>query len=239
MSADVERQAAAAGRHLFVRELRSVIVFWVVFVIGVALIAAAIATLGTITSSVWEKATQAPRWFSGVWGIYQTAVYLPLFIAHGYTRREFAGQVVRVAGGYAVVLSVLITAGFALEWAAYRMLGWPQVIEDGHLFFSAPTELHLVLVQYVFTFFAWIAVGALVGAAFYRYRQGGWLTVPIAFAALSLVENVLGADSVLYVGVELTLTAPTALAVYSVIVAGALSATWFLISDLPMRTTHS
>lgn len=257
MSANASSERAAMTRYLLVTELRILVKIWFFYVIVVALIGVAIATLGTgtIPSSVWEKAVQAPRWFAAIWGVYQTAVYLPLFIAHGHTRHEFAGQVIRVAPVYGVALATLITVGFALEWPVYGLLGWPHVLDETHLLFERPTQLPLILVHYALVSCGWIAVGAAVGAAFYRYRQRALLAVPVALAALVLIESTLGSGSALRwllasIGIpppgrlpqadaELTLAIPAAIAAYAPVVAAGLWATWLLIRDLPMRTKHN
>lgn len=257
MSASASGKPPAVARYLLVTDLRGLVNIWLFYVIVVALIGVAIATLGTgtIPSSVWEKSTQPPRWFAAIWGVYQTAVYLPLFIAHGYTRREFAGQVLRVAPVYGVALATLITVGFALEWPVYGLLGWPHVLDETHLLFETPTQLPLILVHYALVFCSWIAVGAAVGAAFYRYRQRALLAVPAALAALVLIESALGSGSAWLwllgaIGIpppgrlpqadaEPTLAIPTAIAAYVPVVAAGLWATWLLIRDLPMRTKHN
>jgi hypothetical protein len=248
-------KSAQRGRsvngYLLRSELKFVFRLWLFYVAGVAVFAAtAIAVFGASTGSVWERALQAPLWFAFAWGIYQTAVYLPLFIAHGHTRRAFASHCVRLTSVYAAALAALITAGFALEWAVFRVLGWPQIFEDRYLLFGAPTDLGSIFVHFWLVLLMWITTGALIGAAFYRFRLLGLLFVPVALALLGLVESVAGSARLILrfarsfgvqvapltrIGEEAMLAWPAAATLYVLLLAAGLALTWLLIRDVPMR----
>jgi hypothetical protein len=251
MSSETAQSAHAARRHILVSELRFVVPLWLVYATVVVVIAAIIVSFGLRPGSVWEKATAAPRWFALVWGIYQTAIFLPLFIAHGYARHEFARHFTRITPIYSAVLAALMTLGFGIEALAYRALGWPHALDETYLLFDAPIQFPLVFVHYALMFFAWIGVGALAGAAFYRWRQWALPVVPLVLAALLIIESVLGSGRALLrvlaatgipapglarAGAELTLAIPVAITVYTLVVATALVAPWLLIRDLPMRS---
>lgn len=241
MSAETKVQAAKAARFYLRGELRFVVALWVFLVVCVVLFTgfAHYFAINGIDSSIWEQATQAPRWFLGTWGIYQSAVYLPIFIAHGYTRREFAREVAFVAAVYAIVVAALTTLGFALEWLAYRAFGWPQTLDNTYLLFSAPTQYPLILVHYTLAFFIWITIGAAVGAAFYRFRQWAMLTVPVALFALVFIETALTWSRLLLPDPAFPLSVGNGLAVYITVLLIGLSIVWMLTRDMPMRTKHN
>ncbi len=110
-----------------------------------------VASFRPIDVSGWEIASQPPRWFVAAMGVYLTAVYLPLYIAHGFTRRESARQLAVAAAGTVVLLAALMTLGYAIERVVYRRAGWPQVLLQSHLF-DHPNDDPLILLEFLLLF---------------------------------------------------------------------------------------
>lgn len=195
-----------------------------------------------IRISGWEVGTQLVRWFGAI-GVYTTAIYLPLCVAYGRTRREVAVDSAIFAGVYAALVGVLITVGFALEALIYRRAGWSQLLSNVHLF-DAPDQYHLVLFEHVVVLSVWVAAGAMLGAAFYRSDGLGMVSIPVGLAAVILTEVGTGPG---YLGpppppllelggLELGTFSPLAAAATALLCCGVLAAiTWLIVRDLPIR----
>ncbi|HEX2052639.1 MAG TPA: hypothetical protein VHJ78_02790 [Actinomycetota bacterium] len=230
-------------RHRISIEGRGTFVLWIPFVLLAAAVTGLIATFSEITTSGWEKWTQLPRWYAGAIGFYMTWMYLPVYIAHGRTRREF----VREAPGAIIVLSgilaALVAAGFAIEAVAYRAAGWPQTLTSTHLF-SSPTDFALILVEYWLAFLVWIVAGTFLGAAFYRQPGFGLLLVPVALMLVTVMEAALGDDgtiSALPPVIQLFDLTPQGASLFRALGTAAVCTvigyglTWSLARELPMR----
>ncbi|MEX0789166.1 MAG: hypothetical protein WD178_00150, partial [Actinomycetota bacterium] len=182
------------ARHRIKIDVPGSVWLWGLFVLFVAAVMGAVAFFTEISTSGWEKATQLPRWYAGAIGVYMTALYLPVYIAHGRTRRKFLRQTPAAIAVNTTVLAALMTAGFAIEYAAYRLAGWPQTLSSTHLF-NSPTEYGLVFVEFWLAFVVWMIAGALLGASFYRNPGLGFLMLPVALLAVALVEGSLGGNA--------------------------------------------
>lgn len=167
---------------------------WGVFVLFVAVVIGIVAFFGEIRTSGWEKATQLPRWYAGAVGVYMTALYLPVYIAHGRTRREFIRQAPAAIAAITTILAALMTLGFAIEYVAYRMAGWPQTLSSTHLF-ETPTQFGLVFLEFWLAFVVWMVAGTFLGASFYRNPGLGFLLLAAALALVSLIEGSLGGNA--------------------------------------------
>jgi hypothetical protein len=73
-----------------------------------------IAVSGNLTQSVWEQAIQVIRWYSLFVGVTLVREHLPLYIAHGQTRRQFGAQATVTVALFAPFLSVLLVVGYLL-----------------------------------------------------------------------------------------------------------------------------
>ncbi|MBG0832420.1 hypothetical protein HS041_32460 [Planomonospora sp. ID67723] len=216
---------------------------WVAFYVVVTLITVGIAVYGTLTKSVWEGATQLPRWFALFVGVALIRDFLPLYIAHGQTRRQFGAQAAVTVALYAPFLSALLVLGYLLEALLYHLAGWPQELSSAHLF-GSPTQVPLVFAEYLVEFLAWIVAGAFMAAAFYRWRGGGLLSLPIGVGLIFLGEAAVGAEFRLPF-VRLGLDAGSAPGVPVTLAAGlgcfllGLAMTWSIIRDVPLRNRPS
>ncbi|HZM78535.1 MAG TPA: hypothetical protein VFC19_22645 [Candidatus Limnocylindrales bacterium] len=132
-------------------------------------------------ASAWALAANvAPGWFVFVIGIILASVYLPVGIAHGITRRDFAIG----AGLFAVATSVLFElmkiAGQLLEALAYNMFGIMEEIAEPYPWPTAGGALTEVLGYLGFMCSGWLS--ALI---FYRMRIW-WALLVAPFAAIPL-----------------------------------------------------
>ncbi|HEU4866266.1 MAG TPA: hypothetical protein VFV09_00935 [Actinomycetota bacterium] len=232
------------ARHRIKIDAPGAVAIWIPFVVFVALVIGLVAYFGEIRTSGWEKATQLPRWYAGAIGVYMTALYLPVYIAHGRTRREFLKQAPVAILVTTTVLAMLMAIGFAIESFAYRIADWPQTLSSTHLF-ESPTEFGLVFLEFWLAFVVWMVAGTFLGAGFYRNPGLGFLMLPVALLAVSLVEGSLGGNA--------TVSAlPPLLSLFDIIpqsgtvgravaTAAGCSAvgwliTWLVARDLPVKT---
>ena len=207
--------------------------FWTIAVV-VSVLAIAIYALAAdqVTTSVVAFGRQAIMWvpFSVFIGL--TAVYLPVHVASGLTRRSLSrGSLVG-----ALVTALLYGGGYALllvaERATYAAFGWQWKIAEGVTVNVGSSVAYLVafLVANAVTLVVAYVSGLLVAAVY--LRGGGWwgtLTLPLTVGPLLVLSSLLGWGTGLFGGVRglllgslLALVAAAVLAlVYDVLVRGA------------------
>ncbi len=234
------------ARHRLGDDAWGVVLLWAGFAVFVFAMIFAVAAFRPIEVSGWETASQIPRWFAGGVGVYLTAVYLPLYIAHGFTRREIARQQFVATLGTLLVMSALMTLGYAIERAVYAVAGWPQALTQSHLFDSA-TSYSLVFLEFLLLFTVWTAAGAFAGAAIYRNPLNWWFAIPVAIAMIGVSEAALNPG---FFEVVTSLTGwlgltpgGVSVAASVAIVTGCLTvslpSTWWLVRDLPLRNQRA
>jgi hypothetical protein len=229
--------------RLLVANMTYALMLWAGFLALVAAVTAVIAILGTLDQSIWEQATQVVRWYGLFVGVALVWEFMPLYLAHGRTRRQFGGHAAITATLFAPFLSALIVIGYLIEAGLYRLAGLPQSLIRPHLF-TAPTQVPMVFAEHTLAGLTWIAVGAFAAAAFYRWRGGGVLSVPVGVALVALAESALGSGlrlPLIWDHIEMDLSPLPAAAVG--ITLGAylvgLILTWGLIRDVPLRNKVS
>ncbi|MEU4832797.1 hypothetical protein [Streptosporangium sp. NPDC023615] len=216
---------------------------WAGFYVFVALLTTGVALFGTLRISGWEVAAQIPRWLALFVGVSLIKEFLPLYIAHGQTRREFGAQAAVTVALYAPGFSALMTLGYLLESLLYNLLDRPQTLMNTHLF-SSPTQVPLIFTEYLVQGLAWMSAGVFMAAAFYRWQAGGIVSLPLGVALVVLGESAIGGNlrlpffsSALDFG--LAPSVPTALlAGLGCLVLG-LAMTWPLIRNVPLRNRVS
>lgn len=232
------------ARHRIKIDVPGTVVLWIPFVLFVAVLVGLVAYFGEIRTSGWEKATQLPRWYAGAIGVYMTALYLPVYIAHGRTRKEFLKQAPLAIVVTTTVLALLMTIGFGIEYVAYRIAGWPQTLSSTHLF-ESPTEFGLVFLEFWLAFAVWMVAGTFLGASFYRNPGLGFLLLPVALLTVTLVEGSLGGNATvsalpplltLFDIIPQSGTVDRALATAAGCAAVGWTITWLVARDLPMKT---
>ncbi|GLW05951.1 hypothetical protein Misp01_10810 [Microtetraspora sp. NBRC 13810] len=216
---------------------------WGVFYVVVTLITVAIAVFGTLRFSAWESAIQVSRWFLLFVGVALIKEFMPLYIAHGQTRRQFGWHAAVTTCLYAPAAAALLTLGYLLEAGLYGLAGWSQALQEPHLY-DAPTQVPLVFVTFLIESLVWITGGAFMMAGFYRWRGGGLLTVPVGIALIVLAESSVGAQ--LYLPLlnrvpqpDITAGTLTAVAIGLACFLVGLALTWPIIRDVPLRNKPS
>lgn len=229
-------------RHLLRTQLVG-LEFWLAgFFAVVLLVGIGIHLVLEVTGSVWSGAIQFLRWYAIGMGVYLTAVYLPLYLAHGRTRREIATGSAAFSFILAVWLGAGVLLGYALEAVLYRMIGWTDLLPDPHPVGSL-AEIATTFAEQGVTFLVWLAVGALGGAAFYRSALLGLVAVPVGLALLAvpLAVNIIGDSGLSELLPTLTRIAdgPPLAGIAAGLAAAllAMALTWPVIRDTPMRSS--
>jgi len=214
---------------------------WIGFTITVLGITLAIAALGEVTQSVWDPATQVPRWFAFFIGLQVAHDIMPLHIAHGQTRRDFAKRALVFMLMFAAATGALVTLGFVIERVVYAIAGWPQVLTEARLYSSA-TDYPLIYLEQLLVMLVWVAGGALIGAGFYREAASGGLMIGIGLVAAGITGWALGGvdgwgpGQLMHRFLDLE-ALPLAVAVLVVlaVAAGLVALTWRLVRDIPLK----
>lgn len=213
---------------------------WAALMLVTLGLAVGFAVFSEVPGSIWEDSSQIAAWYvGGVSGyiVYQT---VPMLIAHGRTRRDVAIETVVFMGIFAAFAGALVAVGYLIEYAIFGIAGWSRELE-GEQLFSSHLDTGMIWLQSWLTFLVWAGSGALIGAAFYRYRDTGWLAIipasiligtiglftqsfwgPIGF----VVDRFLSIESP-----SLPLAALTATGCFLI----ALALTWPIVRDLPIR----
>jgi hypothetical protein len=222
---------------LLTTHLPFLMLLWVPFVLIVAVLTVGVATFGTITASVWDPAAMFLRWVALGYGLYLTNGLLPMYVAHGQTRRAFLVQVAVFLVVTAAVLAVLVGVGYFLEGILYRAMDWPQAVRPNRAF-SSPGQFPLVFAAYWVMFLVWTFTGAFLAAAF--YRPGGWgvVAAPLALVLVSASGLAFGLNGLPFVGRFLDaaeVSRPLSLALSGGSLLLGLAMTWVIVRDIPIR----
>lgn len=166
--------------------------FLAIVVVIFIVVGAATATLGDVEASVWQTAgTGAFKYFPLAIAIMLTPVFLPIYVAQGVTRRQFAVGGALFIIAWAAILALATVAGYGVEAAVYRANGWPHEFDTPHLFESW-TQVHLVVAEYVPLIAAHMVAGWVIGTSYYVL---GWfratLLLPVSAAPALAVEALL------------------------------------------------
>ncbi|MGH2534682.1 MAG: hypothetical protein ACRDJW_20680 [Thermomicrobiales bacterium] len=218
---------------------------WAGFVVVIAAIIAGIAIFDTVDESVWESVAGAPPWYTAFIGGYVFHDLLPLYVAHGQTRRDFAVQATIFTVIFAAAAAVLMAVGFLLERVLYRVADWPQALSGDQLY-SSPTDVPLILVEFWLVFLVWTAAGALIGAGFYRSNETGLFTLLPATVVIAAIGIAVGSDWGPFGAlIDRVVDEPGNLPLAASIAIGlgafalTLATTWPLVRDIPIRTKQS
>lgn len=230
------------ARHRTREDVGAVLSLWVIFSLFVFAVVLLVAAFRTIEVSGWEIGSQIPRWFAGGLGVYLSSVYLPLYVAHGRTRRDVAVQCLVSALVTAVVMAMLMTLGYVIERGIYAIAGWPQALGSDHLYATA-TDYPLILLDFLLLFVAWKVAGIFAGAAFYRSPTLGFVTLPIVVVVVGLAEATRSPGFLEIAGdlvswLQVVPDVPSAGASIVITLVGLvvmLPAAWLVVRDLPLR----
>ncbi|NMA77079.1 MAG: hypothetical protein GX960_07470 [Actinomycetales bacterium] len=127
------------------------------------------------------------------YGFTSMGQYFPLALGLGLTRREFAAGLSAVFLGNAVIYSVLITIGKAIERATD---GFGVSIRFFDVFYTSTGALWQTLVQTFLLILAVLFLGAAITAAFLRFGQAFlWISgAALALIGLGILSGVLLLD---------------------------------------------
>ncbi|GII80050.1 hypothetical protein Sru01_50320 [Sphaerisporangium rufum] len=231
--------------RLLVANMFFAVLLWLAALAVTAAIAAAVAVFGDLDQSAWEKVPQIARWYALFTGVALIREFLPMYIAHGQTRREFGGHALVTALLFAPFLGVLFALGYLIERGVYALAGLPPVLGRGHLY-ADTLQFPVVVAEHTLQFAVWLAAGTFLGAAYYRWAGGGVLAcLPVAAGLVLLAESTVGGDLRLpfanRFGLGLDLAWPAAVLAgtgVATVLAG-LALTWPIIRDVPLRTTRA
>jgi hypothetical protein len=180
--------------------------FWAIAVV-VSVLAITVYALvaDQVTTSVVAFGRQAVMWVPFSIFIGLTAVYLPVHVASGLTRRSLSrgsltgalATALLYGGGYAVLL--------VAERATYAALGWHWQIAEGVStnVGSSVAYLAAFLVANAATLVIAYVSGLVVSAVY--LRGGGWwgtLTLPLTVGPLLVLSSLLGWGTGLFGGVR-------------------------------------
>jgi surface polysaccharide O-acyltransferase-like enzyme len=104
----------AIARLLFTTHLPFLLLCWAVFAAAVVALTFALDLRVDLDRSVWDPAVSAARWFALGYGVYLVNRLLPVFVAHGRTRREFAASIA------VFMVAALLALGVAVTWVMVR-----------------------------------------------------------------------------------------------------------------------
>ncbi|MFE3452825.1 hypothetical protein ACFXJ8_28255 [Nonomuraea sp. NPDC059194] len=230
-------------RRLLAANMFLAVFVWLAYLVVITLVTVGIAIWGELDQSVWEKAVQLTRWYALFVGAALVTEFLPLFIAHGQSRRQFGFQAAVTLAIFAPFLSVLLVISFLAESLLYGMAGWTWALGQTHLY-TAPTQAPLIFLEYTVMFLAWLVTGAFVSAAFYRWGGGGLLAVPLGIVMILFAQSAIGDKMPLpfitfRLGFDLEQSVPLALTVGVATFAVGLGLTWPIIRDVPLKNNVS
>ena len=173
MSDHADDRTWTIARLLFATHLPFLLVACGVFIAAVLVITFGIDLWGTVSRSVWDPAVSIVRWFALGYGLYFINRLLPVYVAHGRTRREFLRSVALFVVVAGTVVAALLTLGLALEGVLYRAMDWSHRVEPERLF-DSPGQYPLVFLSYWAMLVIWMTIGLLLAAGFYRSGATSW-----------------------------------------------------------------
>lgn len=224
-----------AARIVLTSGTRHLLWSWAGMLLFTWVMIAGVAAASQIRVSGWSHMAPLLVWLGGFWGAYLVAARLPLFIAHGRSRRSFAVGAAAAAVPVALLAGALATAGFAVESLVYGLMGWPWRLEP---FLLLPAADHYPLIFASYTLAALVAIptGAMLAAAFSRSGWLGLLLLPGVLLLVAMARAALYGEFRYLFGLSMPQTAVgQALFVCTGVAVAAAAATWVLIRNVPLR----
>jgi hypothetical protein len=214
----------AIARLLLATHLPFLALCWAVFAAAVLALALALSLRVDLDRSVWDSAVSVVRWFALGYGVYFVNRLLPVYVAHGRTRREFATSLAVFLLVASAMVAALLVLGLALEGLLYRAMDWPHEVDIERLY-DAAGQYPLVFVSYWALLLTWATMGLLLGAGFYRSNGGELVAIALALAMVVVTGFAIGFDGLPFLGsvVDLASLLPGA------------AVTWALVRDIPIR----
>jgi hypothetical protein len=186
----------AIARLLFATHLPFLLLCWAVFAAAVLVLMFAIDLRVSITSSIWDPAVTVVRWVALGYGLYLINRLLPVYVAHGQTRREFAANVAVFLVVATAMVAALLTLGLALELVLYRIM---DQVSDQRLF-DSPGQYPLVFGSYWAMLLIWTTIGLLLAAGFYRSGGQELMALLLSLAIVVVTEIAFGFNGLAFLG---------------------------------------
>jgi hypothetical protein len=237
MSDHADDRTWTIARLLFATHLPFLLLAYGVFVAAVLVITFGIDLWGTVSRSVWDPAVSIVRWFAFGYGLYFINRLLPVYVAHGRTRREFLRSVALFVVVAGAVVAALLTLGLALEGVLYRVMDWSHRVEPERLF-DSPGQYPLVFLSYWAMLVIWMTIGLLLAAGFYRSGGNELVVIVLALAIVVLTGYGVGFSGLPFVGAVVAVADIPLAATLGLCLAGLLPGavvTWALVRDIPIR----
>jgi hypothetical protein len=231
----------AIARLLFATHLPFLALCWAGFAAAVLALTFALALRVDLDRSVWDPAVSVARWFALGYGVYFVNRLLPVYVAHGRTRREFAASMAVFLVAASAMVAALLTLGLALEGVLYRAMDWPRQV-DAERLYDAAGPYPLVLVSYWALLLAWAAIGLLLAAGFYRSNGSELVAIALALAMVAVTGYAIGFDGLPFLGAVVDLARVPLAGTLALFLAGLLpgaAVTWALVRDIPIRSRVS
>jgi hypothetical protein len=237
MSDRADDRTWSIARLLFATHLPFLLLCFGVFAAAVLVLTFAIDVRATIGWSVWDPAASFVRWFALGYGVHFVYRMLAVYLAHGRTRREFAGSMAVFVPAAAAMVAALLTVGLALEGVLYRFMDWPHRVAPERLF-DGPGQYPLVFLGYWAMLVVWTAIGLLLGAGFYRSGGNELVALALALAMVVVTGWGIGFSGLPFVGAVVDVADIPLAGNLAVCLAGLLpgvAVTWALLRDIPIR----
>jgi hypothetical protein len=201
-----------------------------------AAVGTGIGVFGHLDHSIWEDAFDSTAMYLPlIIGLIFTTIHLPIFVAHGVTRRNFFIGTVWFAIGFSLVSSMALTVGYGIEHLLYSVYRLSDTLTSPHLF-SSTSQLPVIFGESMLLMLAYLCTGWLIGTGFRKFGLGGLLflvpaVVPLVGTAVLCRVGWLG-SAANAIGIA---RPPTAIGVSVSILITVLgfAATQLLIRDLP------
>lgn len=225
-------------RVLLLSHLPFTAVLWVLFMAVVLVLTAILLLVDADTDNIMQLASvQAPRWLLFGLGLDAVNNFLRMHLAHGRTRREFAGQALT----YAVILSgftaALLAVGYLLEFglrAVIEAMGSASRMERPY----GSSDLPEILGVFWLSLLLWTVAGLVIGLGFFRSSGFGVLTIPVGVAiVLPSVSTNPGAGLPFLSNVfaALDLGAGEMIAASAVLGVVGAGLVWVIVREVPMK----
>jgi hypothetical protein len=241
MSDRADDRTWSIARLLLATHLPFLLLCFGVCAAAVLVLTFAIDVRTTIGWSVWDPAASFVRWFALGYGVYFVNRMLAVYLAHGRTRREFAGSMAVFVPVAAAMVAVLLTVGLALEGVLYRVMDWPHRVAPERLF-DGPGQYPLVFLSYWAMLVVWTAIGLLLGAGFYRSGGNELVALALALAMVVVPGWGIGFSGLPVIGAVVDVADLPLAGNLAVCLAGLLpgvALTWALLRDIPIRNRIS
>lgn len=137
---------------------------------------------GEIDGSVWDGTASIFQYAMLGGGVMVVAGYLPVYLTHGITRRDFTTGATIALVGLAAVAALATTAGYLVESVVFDVADWPHVLTGEHEMhiYDRPDQYGLIAVELFSLYVTHAIAGMLIVAALFRL---GWVFGSVFFLA--------------------------------------------------------